>query len=129
MPTKRPVTDFAKLPFMEGPRLSPDGTRVAAKLAIEGKQVLAILSLFSREKIPPALVGVGENDLISWQWVNDNWLVIRLGNVSKYEGEDFYITRLAGVSVDAKTIKPIAFKQGGQSADVIWAAQIGRAHV
>ena len=128
-PAKRPVADFARLPFMEGPELSPDGTRVAAKLAIDGKQVLAILNLFNPDKIPPAFVGVGENDLISWQWVNDAWLVIGLGNASVYDGEDFYVTRIAGVSADAKTIKPIAFREGGQSAYVIWTAHDGSPRV
>jgi dienelactone hydrolase len=57
--------------------------------------------------------------------VNDGWLVIRVGNASNFEGEDFYVTRIAGVSADGKTIKPIAFKEGGQSADAIWAAHDG----
>ena len=118
----RPVADFAQLQFIEGPELSPDGTHVAAKVAIRGKQVLAILPLFGDQKAPPALLRLGENELVSWQWVNDDWLVIQLGNAQKFEGEDIYITRLAGVSIDGKTIKPIAFNEGGQSASVIWTA-------
>jgi dienelactone hydrolase len=125
VPAKRPIADFAQLPFMQSPELSPDGTRVATKLAISGTQVLAILKLQNPEKTPPPLILLGDNDLISWQWVNDTWLVIRLGAVSRFEGEDFYVTRLAGVSADGKVIKPIAFKEGGQGADVIWVAHDG----
>jgi dipeptidyl aminopeptidase/acylaminoacyl peptidase len=127
--TKRPALDFAKLPFMEGPELSPDGSHVAAKMAIGGKQALVILNLFDDGKTRTAVVGAGDNDLVSWQWVNDAWLVARLGNVSKFQNEDFYITRIIGVSADAATINPIAFKEGGQSADVIWTAQDGSPRV
>lgn len=124
-PTKRPVLDFAKLPFIESPALSPDGTHVAAKVAVGGQQMLAILNLFGGPGVKPALVGLGKNDLLSWDWVNDGWLVLRLGDSAKFEGDDFYVTRLVGVSADAKILKPIAFKEGGQSAWPIWLAHDG----
>jgi hypothetical protein len=41
---------------MQSPELSPDGTRVATKLAISGTQVLAILKLQNPEKTPPPLI-------------------------------------------------------------------------
>ncbi len=121
----RPVADFATLPFMQGPELSPDGTRVAAQLAIGGRQVFAILPLFKDAAQKKVVVELGENELLSWTWVNDAWLAIRVGNASTIEGEPAYITRVAGVSADGKTIKPIAFREGGQSSNIIWAARDG----
>ena len=121
----RPVTDFAKLPFLQGPELSPNGRKVAAKLAMNGKQVLAIIDLFGRDKRPPIAVSVGENDLISWQWVNDDWLVIGVAATIWSAGDQFYVTRLAGVNVDGKTFKPIAYREGGTSARLIWVARDG----
>lgn len=67
-PVKRPAADFAKLPFLANPKLSPDGTRVLAKLAVRGEAVLAIVPVDAADK--PILIGLGENDLVSWQWVN-----------------------------------------------------------
>lgn len=121
----RPIEDFAELPFISGPELSPDGTRVAAKLSIDGQQALAIITLFDKSK-PPAIVGGGNNDLNSWTWVNDQWLVVGLGAVISVQGADWYLSRVAGVSADGKTIKPIAFRDAAQDADdVIWIADDG----
>ncbi|MGY2733708.1 hypothetical protein [Sphingomonas sp. UYP23] len=36
---------FGQLPFMEPPKLSPDGTRIATKHAIKGQQRLASIPL------------------------------------------------------------------------------------
>ena len=33
-----PIEDFAELPRVQAPALSPDGRRYAAKIAIQGKQ-------------------------------------------------------------------------------------------
>ena len=121
----RPIEHFAKLPFMESPQLSPDGTRVAARIAIDGVQILAIISLFEKD-VPPALVGLGESDLNSWAWVNDDWLVIGLGAVRYVEGGDWYLSRIAGVSRDGKKINLIARNEAAQNADdVLWTANDG----
>jgi dipeptidyl aminopeptidase/acylaminoacyl peptidase len=122
--TMRPVADFAALPYITEPRLSPDGKRIAAKLAVDGQQVLAILSVFEGGG-EPFLVGLGDNQLNSWTWVNDDWLAIGIGSAIPLEGETFYVTRVAGVSAEARKVKPIAFKDGGQNARVIWAARDG----
>jgi dipeptidyl aminopeptidase/acylaminoacyl peptidase len=124
-PVLRPIADFATLPFMDGPQLSPDGTMVAARIATGGKQVLAIVPMFKNSAKQPAAIGLGENELLSWTWVNDGWLTIRIGNAQKVEAEDFYVTRVAGVSADGKIFKPIAWQDGGQSSDVIWTARDG----
>ena len=121
---QRPASDFAQLPFMSGPELSPDGKQLAAKIAVDGKQILSIRNLLEKDR-PVAYINLGETELLSWNWVNDNWLVIRIGSAQPVEGDIFYITRVAGVSADGKTIKPIAFKEGGQGADVIWIAHDG----
>jgi hypothetical protein len=122
---QRPLINFAELPFISNPELSPDGTYVAAKLAVNGKQVLAIMSLFEKNA-KPILLPVGENDLNWWNWVNDRWLVIGIGKVDIVEGNEFYITRVVGISADGNMIKPIAFNKAAQNADdVIWYSRDG----
>jgi dipeptidyl aminopeptidase/acylaminoacyl peptidase len=121
--TPRPVGDFAKLPFFDNPVLSPDGRKVAARIAVNGKQVFAIVPLTREAK--PALISAGENDLLDWGWAGNDWLAARIGGVAPIEGQSIYFTRIAGVSADGKTVKPIDFEKGGQSADVIWAARDG----
>ncbi len=123
-PTKRPVVDFAALPFITSPHLSPDGTRIAAKLAVDGKQVLAIVSVL-KGGAAPYLVGLGDIQLNSWTWVNNDWLAVGIGSVVPFEGETAYVTRVVGVSAEARSIKPIAFKEAGQNARIIWTARDG----
>jgi hypothetical protein len=119
----RPVEHFAVLPFMERPLLSPDGTKLAAKLAVEGKQYFAVLPLDGgRAKLVPS----GGKDINWWRWVNDEWLVVGIGALDKLFGDEFYVRRAIGVSADAQKIVPLAFTGAAQLADrIIWIADDG----
>jgi dipeptidyl aminopeptidase/acylaminoacyl peptidase len=123
-PALRPAADFAKLPFFEAPELSPDGTRIAARISIGGQQALAVLDLYQKKK--PIVVPSGPNDLLSWDWVNDDWLAVRIGNVNQVEGTDLYVTRIVGVPTGGGgKLVPISFKKGGQTAHILWRATDG----
>src|SRR3954469_2311967 len=122
-PGARTVEDFASLPFMEGPSLSPDGTRIAAKLAIKGVQYFAILSVLGDSK--PALVAGGKNDINWWRWVNNDWLILGVAAVDTVDGVDFYVRRTIGVSVDGKTLNQIARDAGEGADDILWVAADG----
>ena len=126
-PAHRTAADFAQLPYMSDPELSPDGTHIAAKVAIDGKQSLVIRDLFDAKSA--ALVSAGDNEFRSWRWVNDGWLAIEIGAIDNFEGDPIYLSRVAGISADGRTIKPIAFRSGGQGARVIWSARDGTPRV
>lgn len=113
---------------MSDPELSPDGTMVAAKVAINGTQVLVIRALFDANRAP-VMVGLGEAELRSWSWVNNGWLVLEVGAVKQFEGEPLYMTRIAGLSADGKTLNSVAFREGGQNAHTIWIAHDGTPRV
>lgn len=115
---------FGKLPFIVGPQVSPNGTRILAQLGIGKQQLLGIVSTTDPAK-PPVLIGLSENELIDFGWVNDDWLFARLGDQSTIDGYSIYTTRLVGVSADGKTIKPIALREAGQHAQPIWIARDG----
>jgi dipeptidyl aminopeptidase/acylaminoacyl peptidase len=120
----RPAADFASLPFMDNPALSPDGSKVAARLAVKGEQYFAILSVFGNAR--PAIVLPGKNDINWWRWVNNDWLVLGIAAVESLEGVDFYVRRVLGVSADGKILNQIANRDAGEGADdVIWIASDG----
>jgi acetyl esterase/lipase len=124
----RPVEDFAALPFMERPRLSPNGNKVAAKMAIGGTQYLAIHDLFAGAR--PVLIASGEQDINWWRWINDDWLIAGIGGMDNVEGVDLYLRRAIGVGADGKKIVPLAFGQAAQNADdLLWAANDGTPRV
>lgn len=122
-----PLEAFAALPFIESPQLSPDGTRIAARLAIRGKQRLAIIPTDNTKKL--ATIDPGKQDLNGWQWVNDQWLVIRTGQTEPVEGDEFYVTRALSVSADGKKIVPLIADPMGQIGDdILWTAHDGSPH-
>lgn len=117
-----PIADFAQLPFMQDPELSPDGTKVAARLAVGGKQVFAIIPLGGK----PLMIGLGDSDLNWWSWVSDEWLVAGIGDSTKVEGEDWYIRRAIGISATTAKITKLLFREAAQGADdVLWLARDG----
>jgi dipeptidyl aminopeptidase/acylaminoacyl peptidase len=123
-PAPRPIEDFAALPFMEGPRLSPDGTKVASRIATGGTQYFAVTPLFGGGK--PSLLKAGDSDINWWRWVNDEWLVLGIGDTVKVEGEDFYVRRALGVSADGAKMVQLAWRDAAQGADdVLWVADDG----
>ncbi|AOH84427.1 peptidase [Sphingomonas panacis] len=123
-----PLEAFATLPFIEAPRLSPDGTRIAARIAVHGKQRLAIIPLADKSKA--ASIDPAKQDLNDWQWVNDQWLVVRVGKSESVEGNDFYVTRAISVSADGKKLIPLVVDPLGQQADdILWTAHDGSPHV
>lgn len=124
-PAPRPVEQFAALPFIERPSLSPNGKKIAAKVAVSGTQMLAVVPLNPADggiKVIP----FGENDINSWRWVNDDWLVVGVGGESNVEGNRWYISRLVAVKSDGTKANRLAWRDAAQDADdVIWVADDG----
>ncbi|GLI96345.1 hypothetical protein [Sphingobium sp. BS19] len=111
-----PIEHFAELPFLEEPSLSPDGKKIAAKMAINGLQALVILGLYSNDKSLKA-VNAGKNDLNWWSWVNDDWLIAGIGSSQFVQGQSFYLRRLAGIRSDGAKINMLVSRQAAQAAD------------
>lgn len=123
LPDAVPIEVFAALPAVQDPELSPDGSKLAAKIAVGGRQLLVVQPLFGGST---AAIGDDKIDINWWSWVNDNWLVVGVGDDQIVYGEEVYVTRTLGISADMKQINSI---QGGDSGidadDVIWIARDG----
>lgn len=123
-PAPNPVAHFAKLPFISSPRMSPDGNRVAALIAANGTQMLAIWRFSGDDQL--ALVALGDSDLNWWEWVNDDYLVAGVGGVDKLFGVDLYFRRAVSISADGKQIRMLVKGKAAQNADdVVWIANDG----
>ena len=120
------VQDFAALPMMNAPGLSPNGRHIASRIAIGGEQKLIIADIFDKGDKNVRTIPLGDNDLNWWKWVNDDWLVIGFGAESNVEGSPWYLTRVVGVKADGTKINLIAKNVAAQNAgDVIWMARDG----
>ncbi|WP_052215930.1 alpha/beta hydrolase family protein [Sphingomonas sp. ERG5] len=123
-----PIDHFASLPFLTAPELSPDGTRIAARIAVAGQLRLAIVPLGDVKKI--VTIGMGENDLNNWEWINNDWLIASIGATEKVEGDDWYLSRTASISADGKKIIMLGAKTAAQNAgNVLWMARDGSPHI
>ncbi|MDG2535557.1 S9 family peptidase [Sphingomonas sp. HITSZ_GF] len=119
----RATEDFAQLPLMDRPKISPDGTLLAAKIASEGKQYFAIVPLNGDK---PRYVGMGKYDLNWWRWTNSDWLIVGFGTTMPVdEGEEWYIQRAAGVKADGSKLNMLARDAAQDGDDVIWVAHDG----
>lgn len=123
----RPIEDFAALPMLQSPELSPNGKTYAARVALNGTLYLAIIPV---DGGPPRYAGLGEADLNWWRWVNDDWLVIGIGRTSPVGDEDWYVTRAVAVSADGQKVQVLAKDSAAQNGDdILWAANDGTARV
>lgn len=114
---------FAEVPSFEDPQLSPNGNSIAAKVAVNGTQYFAIIPL---DGTKPRLVGLGESDLNWWKWVNDDWLVLGVGQLVPFEGEDIYVRRAVSVNATGTKVLKLADREAAQNADdLIWTATDG----
>lgn len=122
-----PAAAFASLPFIQNPVLSPDGTRIAARVAVNGQQQLAIIPIDDVSKIK--MISPGKFDLNSWRWVNNDWLVIRVGQMQPVEGDSWYVRRVISIRADGTKFHALALPNAGQSADdILWIARDGSPH-
>ncbi len=125
-PGTLPVEAFAALPEMEKPSLSPDGTRIAGKRGLNGKQYLVVVPLI-KDQGKTAVVPLAEKvDVNWWRWVNDDWLLVGLGAKQVIQGEEYYVTRMLGISADMTRTTRIDWDRSGFRADeVLWVARDG----
>lgn len=126
-PASVPISQFAALPFLEGPELSPDGTHVAAQVSIDGQWRLAIIPLADTSKM--VTMATGEVEISGLQWVNNDWLIVHVQNLSSVEGDKWILRRAIAVSADGKKINSLGDKIAAQNADdVLWTARDGSPH-
>lgn len=119
---------FAALPLIEAPRISPDGTRFASLLSMHGRQLLAVVNLADGSN---KLVSIADtNELVDWEWVNDEWLIMRLAASQNVMGNTWRVRRAYGVRAsDAKVVSLDRSGDGQDAADILWIARDGTPRV
>jgi dipeptidyl aminopeptidase/acylaminoacyl peptidase len=112
---------FAQLPFVEMPKLSPDGSHLAGLFAIRGEQRILIMPVFG-DRSKAVLVAVPDQTEIAWlRWVNDDNVVAGLHALRPVEGENWYISRMLAISRTTRKITKLLWDLNGQNgADLLW---------
>lgn len=126
---QKPVEDFANLPFMQSPQLSPSGEKYATLIAVDGKPFFLIKHATDKNA-PSPTISLREYDLTSWQWVNEDWLVATISTEQPIAGSKWRISRTLAIKADGKEIKTLRAKEAGQNAsDILWVASDGSPHI
>ena len=122
-----PVERFAELPFLETPVLSPDGTRIAARVADEdAEKRIGIWTVGADSRQPPRMIRAP--DVVSYQWAGNRRLLGTVTNLVILVG--FSITPIPVsriVSLDLETGRSMTLgSAGGLSDQVIFVDPDGR---
>ena len=79
-----PIQDFAALPAMQMPVLSPDGHHVAAVSVDNGKTALVVVDA-DRPEAPPSSVALGKTDVVDIDWAGSQRLLLRVRGAQMME--------------------------------------------
>lgn len=117
---------FGHLPFMQQPRLSPDGKRIVVRLAHAGTTYLAWMDV-SAPNAKPVLIasageykGVGDRTVTSHRWVGNDNIVFSLASRENIYGRRYDVTRLVAYNVNTKALTPLAWDGAtGQASDIL----------
>lgn len=121
---EQPIGEFASLPVIENPQLSPNGEKLVAEIAIGGKQRLLILPAGGPG--PQTQAGLGDVKLNWVRWVNDEWLIANVTSMRLVEGQEWPLTRLLAFKSDGTGVHTIAARKAAQEGgNVLWIAKDG----
>jgi dipeptidyl aminopeptidase/acylaminoacyl peptidase len=126
VPTRITVEDFAKLPFMIRPKLSPDGERVIARLMLDGRERLAVVELFDKTKKAKVIPLLPRHSLEWYRWAGDGRILISIGFEDTLDGEDIWVTRLVKFDLASGEYQFVGKQaQGAEGDDVLYVAPDG----
>jgi dipeptidyl aminopeptidase/acylaminoacyl peptidase len=125
-PARVPVENFAKLPFIDTPVLSPSGDRIAARIDVNGTTMLAILYPLEKGR-QPTLIPAGKLDLLWYRWANNDRLLVSVAySIDKGAFQGIYAIRLEVYDLVKGEIRTVGPKMADWNADeVIYTADDG----
>lgn len=118
---------FAIRPFMQNPRISPDGTKLAVKLGYKGTDYLAVIDLTKRDAAPEIVVRTdnyeqfGDRRVFGWRWVGNRTIVVTAAAGDYIFGNEAEIGRLFAYDLENKKFFPLAWKDViGQATNILY---------
>jgi dipeptidyl aminopeptidase/acylaminoacyl peptidase len=126
-----PLAVFSQFPDLQGPRISPSGKAIAAKVRLQGKQALAVIPLGEGKSEILAKDGefdaAGNRVIRSWQWIDDDNLIITLTSRENFMGQWFDAGRLVAYNRTTKKTTPLAWEGSKfDASDILWMSHEGR---
>jgi dipeptidyl aminopeptidase/acylaminoacyl peptidase len=110
---------FGKRPFMRGPRLSPDGNKIAVMMSKNGVDNLGWIDVTKPGSPPTFFLAaeeqreVGDRSVAGWRWVGNRTIVYTLTSRESLNGGRIDMARLVGYDVETGKMTPLAWEQAG----------------
>jgi dipeptidyl aminopeptidase/acylaminoacyl peptidase len=124
-PSIIPLADFAALPVLSKPLLSPDGRRIAARHTADGKTSIAILDA-DHPGVTIRAIPLGKGHVYSLVWAGNNRLLLTVLTIGNVNGFQFPFLRLIAIDVATSFSRVVDNKSRGLYAgDVIYADPSG----
>jgi dipeptidyl aminopeptidase/acylaminoacyl peptidase len=115
IPRTIPTTELAKQPLFVGPKLSPDGTRMLARLTIKGEEVLGVHSF---RTAPIKLLGLPpKHDLRWYRWAGNNRVLLSLATIVPWFDDEAVLTRLFVFDLTTGKLQVLGGKMQGLEGD------------
>lgn len=123
---KPTAADLGALPFMNLPKLSPDGTRMAARGHIAGRTVMIVSTLSATDTTSAALPLHADHQVEWYRWAGNGKLLVSISRLSIFEGEEVRVTRVAVIDIATRDTFIAGPKtQGIDGDDVIYVDPAG----
>jgi hypothetical protein len=100
------VQDFFRKPAYGGAMLSPNGRYLAVIAPVEGQRGLAVIDLDAKKST--AMKSPGDGDIIRAAWLNDDRLIVVIGDLQRASGEPPREAGLVAVNRDGSDSRIIA---------------------
>ncbi|MBC9033326.1 S9 family peptidase [Sphingomonas sp. JC676] len=114
-PTVPTAADFGAVPMIKNPKLSPDGSLVAAEGLIKGKSVVLIVQPSGIKPIP-----VPDKHRIEWiRWAGSRRLLVSLSTITRELEEEQRMTRIVMLDLDTGKQRFVGPREQGVDGDDI----------
>ena len=107
-----PIRDLAVVPAITGPLLSPDGTRILAKINIAGLERLGIFRIDGAPGQPPQIVD-GSPQMTWYRWAGNDRLLIGATATGNVVGIQFPLSRLVAYDLRTNRAQLLVVPGGG----------------
>lgn len=122
---KIPAADFAALPIVEKPVLSPDGLRVVARQVKDGQTTIVVLDA-NHPEAPASVFPIGKTEAYSLSWAGNRRLLLTALVKQHFEEKDISVLRLVAIDLPGGESRVLDPKSRGLYAgDVLYADPTG----
>lgn len=125
VPPKIPIANFAALPTLFKPLLSPDGHRIAARRAADGATTIILLNADRPDTVAKG-IPIGKVNVAGLTWAGNQRLLLTVQSTYEINGFDFPFRRLIAIDVETGGSRVVDRRSRGMYAgDVLYTDPTG----